>query len=44
MQQAIPDGPTKGNQVSADDFVAAREHYYKVWGWDADGRPSADLV
>jgi len=39
MEAAIPDGPTKGRKIDRRDFAAAREHYYKLWGWDADGRP-----
>ena len=39
MEQEIPVGPTKGNRLSREDFVRAREHYYKIWGWDAEGTP-----
>jgi len=39
METEIPDGPTRGNKIDRRDFAAAREHYYRLWGWDADGRP-----
>ena len=38
-QKAIPDGPTSGNKLSEEDFTIARDHYYHIWGWDAEGRP-----
>jgi aldehyde:ferredoxin oxidoreductase len=44
MEKEIPDGPIKGNRLSGDDFDVAREHYYNIWGWDAEGRPSVDLA
>jgi len=40
MEQEIPAGPTRGNKLSKADFAAARRHYYALWGWDADGRPT----
>lgn len=40
MEQALPDGPTKGNKISREDFATARDHYYELWQWDADDRPS----
>jgi len=39
METPIPDGPTAGNRISREDFAAAREHYYTLWGWDTGDRP-----
>ncbi|MCP3951318.1 MAG: hypothetical protein GY697_03750 [Desulfobacterales bacterium] len=39
MEQEIPAGPTQGNKISRVDFTAARQHYYRIWGWDDTGRP-----
>lgn len=39
METAIPDGPTKGSRIAREDFTAARAHYYRIWGWDAEGKP-----
>lgn len=44
MEQAIPDGPTKGNKLSREDFATAREHYYKLWQWDAGGVPTGNSI
>lgn len=39
METPIPDGPTRGNKISREDFTDARKHYYTLWGWDAGDRP-----
>lgn len=39
LETPIPDGPTAGNRISREDFAAARDHYYKLWGWDTGDRP-----
>lgn len=44
MEQAIPDGPSKGNRVSRADFAAARRHYYDIWQWQAPAESSADAI
>ena len=35
METPIPEGPTGGNRIVRDDFADAREHYYRLWGWNA---------
>ncbi|MGD8241362.1 MAG: aldehyde ferredoxin oxidoreductase C-terminal domain-containing protein [Desulfobacterales bacterium] len=35
METPIPAGPTGGNRIAGEDFADAREHYYRLWGWDA---------
>jgi aldehyde:ferredoxin oxidoreductase len=39
LEAEIPAGPTRGNKIDRDDFAKAREHYYRLWGWDGEGRP-----
>jgi aldehyde:ferredoxin oxidoreductase len=34
LETEIPAGPTQGNKIDRDDFAKAREHYYRLWGWD----------
>jgi len=34
----IPEGPSKGACIDKNDFYQARKHYYKLMGWDEDGR------
>lgn len=33
METPIPEGPSGGNRISQEDFAAARDHYYTLWGW-----------
>ena len=39
LETEIPAGPTRGNKIDRGDFAKAREHYYRLWGWDREGRP-----
>jgi len=39
METEIPAGPTQGNKIDREDFIKAREHYYRLWGWHGEGRP-----
>jgi hypothetical protein len=38
MEKEIPDGPTKGNRLSGEDFDVARKHYYKHMGMGCRGQ------
>ncbi|MCB2170278.1 MAG: hypothetical protein KQI78_21655 [Deltaproteobacteria bacterium] len=44
METPIPDGPTEGCRIAREEFVAARDHYYALWGWNAQGIPSQGPV
>jgi aldehyde:ferredoxin oxidoreductase len=39
LETPIPDGPTAGNRITREDFAAARDYYYTLWGWDTGDRP-----
>jgi aldehyde:ferredoxin oxidoreductase len=36
----LPSGKTKGKAVSRADFDKMVSEYYKLWGWDDQGRPT----
>ncbi len=36
----LSSGKTKGKSVPRVDFERMLEEYYKLWGWDAQGRPT----
>ena len=38
IETPIPKGPSGGNRISREDFAAARDYYYKRWGWDREDR------
>jgi aldehyde:ferredoxin oxidoreductase len=38
LADEIPEGPSKGAHIKKTDFQKARQHYYKVMGWDEHGR------
>jgi aldehyde:ferredoxin oxidoreductase len=38
LENEIPEGPSKGARIDRNDFYQARKHYYKLMGWDEDGR------
>jgi aldehyde:ferredoxin oxidoreductase len=44
LSKAIPSGPHKGMKIKKDDFELARRHYYKLWSWDKNGRPTPEIL
>lgn len=38
LAEEIPEGPSKGAHIRESDFDTARRHYYRIMGWDEDGR------
>ncbi len=44
LSKEIPSGPTKGFRIRQEDFEKAREHYYKLWNWDKNGRPTNEVL
>ena len=44
METEIPEGPTQGNKIDREEFAAAREHYYRLWGWEAPDRPAKNSL
>jgi aldehyde:ferredoxin oxidoreductase len=39
-KEPLPSGKTKGKAVPRADFEKMLSEYYKLWGWDNDGRPT----
>ena len=39
-----PDGTAAGKTVSADEFRAALDEYYRLRGWDAEGVPTEETL
>jgi len=38
--EELPDGPVAGKVYSRDRFVATRDRFYEMMGWDAEGCPT----
>ena len=36
MREALPDGPSKGYRLSAEDFNIMLSDYYGEMGWDTE--------
>ncbi|MCF7889999.1 aldehyde ferredoxin oxidoreductase family protein [Candidatus Bipolaricaulota bacterium] len=39
IQEEIPDGPSKGERISAEEFQRELDRYYTVRGWNEEGTP-----
>lgn len=39
VEEALPDGPSKGHKISEEDMAYMREDYYKTRGWSKTGVP-----
>ena len=44
MEQAIPEGPSKGSKINKVDFNHARKYYYEIMGWDEKGWPKKETL
>jgi aldehyde:ferredoxin oxidoreductase len=40
----MPEGNSKGRVVSQQDFEKMLSEYYRLWGWDEQGRPTQATV
>ena len=43
-QDALPEGSSKGKVVTLQDFDKMLTDYYRLWGWDDQGRPTEATV
>ena len=43
-QEPLPSGPHQGRRISAADMDRLRNDYYRVRGWDGQGRPKAETL
>jgi len=41
VDEPLPSGPHKGRRISDDDMTVMLTDYYRLRGWDSDGRPRA---
>ncbi|GFP43663.1 aldehyde:ferredoxin oxidoreductase [Candidatus Hakubella thermalkaliphila] len=40
VKESLPDGPAAGHRITEEDMEVMLDEYYKVRGWDGQGRPS----
>lgn len=40
----LPEGNTKGKVVTQQDFEKMLTEYYRLWGWDDEGRPTREII
>ena len=40
----LPEGITKGRIVPQQDFEKMLTEYYRLWGWDNDGKPTHEAI
>jgi aldehyde:ferredoxin oxidoreductase len=40
FEEPIPEGPSKGERVSREEFSRMLDEYYRLHGWDEEGIPS----
>jgi aldehyde:ferredoxin oxidoreductase len=40
VDEPLPSGPHKGRRISDDDMAVMLADYYRLRGWDANGRPT----
>lgn len=43
-KEPLPSGKTKGKNVPRADFEKMLDEYYKLWGWDNQGRPTKETL
>jgi aldehyde:ferredoxin oxidoreductase len=44
VEEALPSGPYKGHRISEEDMAYLRQDYYRLRGWDEQGRPTAETL
>ncbi|MDJ0853855.1 MAG: aldehyde ferredoxin oxidoreductase family protein [Desulfobacterales bacterium] len=44
VEEPLPDGPHKGRRISENDMAFMLKDYYRVRGWDENGRPTAEKL
>ena len=42
VQEPLPSGPYKGHHITAEDMATLKADYYRLRGWDDQGRPSQE--
>jgi aldehyde:ferredoxin oxidoreductase len=44
VEEPLPSGPFKGHRITEDDMAALRGDYYRLRGWDQEGRPRQETI
>ncbi len=44
VEETLPSGPHKGQRISEEDMATMRADYYRVRGWDEQGRPTEETL
>jgi len=44
LQDAMPEGATKGNYISREDLDTLLDKYYALRGWDKNGIPEKETI
>lgn len=44
MEEPLPSGPAKGHFISKDDLKKMLNEYYRIRGWDEEGRPTREKL
>ncbi len=44
IKETVPDGPLQGKIITEQDMLFLREDYYRVRGWDVEGRPTPETL
>ena len=43
-KELMPEGPAKGQVISAEELEKAKQKYYEIRGWDSNGIPNNETV
>ena len=44
MEEPLPSGPAKGHRVTSNDLTNLLDNYYKLRGWNSDGKPTKEKL
>ena len=44
LEEALPDGPSKGRVIGRENFLRMRSEYYACRGWDTEGVPTPETI
>jgi len=44
MEEPLPSGPVKGHRLTLEDFNKMLDEYYKLRGWDEEGKPTKEKL
>jgi aldehyde:ferredoxin oxidoreductase len=44
IEEPVPSGPAKGHKITPEEFNEMLSEYYKLRGWDEEGRPTKEKL